>query len=198
MRDRSGNENGIVKSKKFSVGSPRSSTVLGSPKTPATSGFSRRKSTCRWSRPGSAKSSEFRMAMNSPLARAMVAFMAAEMPRILFEDLEPDTRIDKAADDVGGAVGRTVVGHDDLEILERLIEDAADGLADIVGVIVRFDDDGDLGVHRDLPRVNRERRSSGTPHSRGSCPPLRADARQTPPILLLRRTGRAHTMSSAR
>lgn len=65
---------------------------------------------------------------------------------------QADTLVVKRLDHPPAAIGRAVVDHDQLEVAERLGEDALDGLTDIGLMIVAVEDNGDGGGHRAGPR----------------------------------------------
>ena len=67
-----------------------------------------------------------------PRARATPAFNAATSPLTLAPDYD-QARIDlrKLDDEAGSAVGRSVIDDNELQIVERLLEDAADGGIDV-------------------------------------------------------------------
>jgi hypothetical protein len=54
---------------------------------------------------------------------------------------EPDIADASALNDIGTAVGRAIVDHDDLEVLERLRKDAVQGATDFVHAVEDRDDD---------------------------------------------------------
>src|SRR5207248_4721144 len=56
-------------------------------------------------------------------------------PAVLLADRD-DPRVGERPHDVRGAVGRAVVHDDDLEVGDRLVEDAADGLGDVFLVVI--------------------------------------------------------------
>jgi hypothetical protein len=64
---------------------------------------------------------------------------------------EADARVAEAFDDVRGAVGRAVVGHDQLEVVERLRERRLDRPADPPRMVVGGDADRDGGRHSRHP-----------------------------------------------
>ena len=94
---------------------------------------------------------------------------------VLEVTFEADARIGEATQDLCGAVGRAVVGDDDLEILEGLGEHALDRLSDIGRVLVGFHQHRDGGGRpRRRRQEGRQRGGIGPPQAL-LLPPERAD-----------------------